>query len=261
MEIVDKAKKDLVDRINTAVKELGLDSAVADIAERLVYGEQPQIGLDTYLFAQTADNERSEFQAAMEMQQKGLATTFWVVNGIEAEGFPGYANWQQGLGKMVGYEHVKPLPIPDEVKKCFWREGYQDAKTGLWIPAHCNVNTLSESQSLVAFAKAEQRLFWRILSTQIHFVRACMTVLSEIIKNGGGISAYCHLGITLPWDEVVAHSQGTQVASREQLLTEDMAKIQRYSNILPAKEIIGYMGSLALPPQPPQPLNSGGPAR
>lgn len=250
MEIVNKTKKDLVDRINTAVKELGLDSAISDLGERLVFDKQPLLE-DAYLFAQTADNEKSEFQTAQQMQQEELANTFWVVDSIEAEGFPGYANWRQGLGEMVGYEHVKPLPIPADVKERFWKEAYLDAKTGLWIPAHCNVNTLSESQSLVAFAKAQQKLFWNAVSTQFHFLRAYMTLASQIIQSGGGVNAYCYPSIILPWDEVVAHSQGAQVMTRAELVKADMAKIPTYKNISQIREIIGYMESRKLPPQPP----------
>lgn len=259
MDLVESSKKDLVDRINTAVKELGLDSAIADLGERLVFDKQPQLE-DAYLFAQTADNERSEFEAALQIQKKRLANTFWVINGIEAEGFPGYAKWRATLGEKVGYENMTPLSFSEAVRERFWKPAYFDT-TGRWIEAHCNVNTLSESQSLMALAKAEQKPFWYVVSVQFHFIRAYMTLASEIIQSGRGISAYYYPGVILPWDEFAAHSQGTQVKLRKELLLEDLAKIPKYSNIRPTKEIMDYMDRRALPPQPPQPLNSGSFAR
>lgn len=240
---------DIVDRINLVVKELGMDCNIVELAKRLLNDQRPGLE-DAYLFGQTADNERSEFEAALQMQQKGLANTFWVVNSIEAEGFPGYAKWRERLGDIVGYEKVMPLLIHEDVRQRFWKEAYLDAKTGLWIPAHCNVNTLSESQSLVAFAKAVRNPFWYVVSVQFHFVRAYMTLASEIIRSGGDISVFYHPGTTLPWEEVAAHSQGNQVKRREELLLEDMAKIPTYKNIMPAKEILRYLDSRALPPQP-----------
>ena len=248
MEPTDKTDKDndLIDRISAAAKELGLDSAIADIGERLVYDKRPQLA-DTYLFGQTADNEQSEFQAALQMQQGRLAGRFWVINSIEAEGFPGYVKWHERLGRIIDSESVKPLPIPADVRERFQRWPYSEVKTKQLIDAHCNVNTLSEAQSLVAFAKAENKPFLYAVSTPFHMVRAYMTLASEILQSGQNISVYFYCGAILPWNEVVVHSQGMQVRTRGELVAEDMAKIQTYSNILPAKDILRYMDRRAYP--------------
>ncbi len=252
---------ELVDRINAAAKELGMDGSIVDLAERLIDDERPQLK-DAYLFGQTVYNQDSEFQAAKLMQQEKLANTFWVINSIEAEGFPGYAKWLEGLGNLVGHENVKPLSIQENMRQRFWKEAYQDAKTGLLIPAHCNVNTLSESQSLVTLAQNEGRHFWYAVSTQFHFLRAYMTLASEAIsqeeRGGPLLSIFNYLGTEQPWDERVMHSQGTLVATRAELLAaHEMQRIRDYTKILPARDIMDYMDRRTLPPQPPQPLNSG----
>ena len=224
---------ELVDRVYQAAKELGIDLSIAELAERLMHDKRPRLE-DAYLFGQTVDNERSSFEGARRMQQKSLAQTFWIINRAAAHGFPGYEAWHERLGSIVGYENIMPLPVPDSVQRRF----------GL------NVNTFSESQSLVALAKTKSKPLWYVVSPSFHLLRAFMTVASEALRTDEKIGVYGHPGVTLPWNETVVHSQGTLVATRAKLLAvHEMQRIKDYSktDILPPRDIIGYMDKRVLP--------------
>ncbi|HIG97814.1 TPA: hypothetical protein HA231_00085 [Candidatus Woesearchaeota archaeon] len=226
----DFEKKGLVDRVFSVAKGLGLDGSVADLAERLVNDGQPLL-MDAYLFGQTSDNELSEFQAARRMRLDGLASRFWVVDGAAKDGYPGYADWRGKLGPMVGYQNVVPLPIPKRVQES---KGLDGRQFGL------NVNTLTEAMSLVDMAKGNSVQALYVVSVPFHFLRACVTAMSEAIKGGEDVAMFGYVGSALPWGEIVRHSQGTQVGTREQILRDEMQKLS-YPNLLPPARIIRYM--------------------
>lgn len=242
---------DLVDRINAAAKELGMDSSIAELAERFVNDKRARLE-GAYLFGQTKENESSVFKAARELHDAGLAKKFYVSSGNAEDGYPGYPAWRERLAPIIGYENVLPVPIPEGVQADNVSKGL---KSG-------NVNTGSESKALVYYAGLNDMPVWHAASSEFHFMRAFMTLVSRIKQHGQDMSVYFTIGGFLPWDDIVPHSQGRQVKARSELLKEDLAKIRIPAyGILSPKEIIGYMDRRTLPPQPPQPLNSGGPAR
>ncbi|MBI2145515.1 hypothetical protein HYU18_04300 [Candidatus Woesearchaeota archaeon] len=240
---------ELIDRIHQVAKELGMDRRIPELANRLINDQRPVLE-HAYVFGQTEDNEQSSFQAARAMQQEGIARKFWVIEGIEAEGFPGYQAWHERFGSMVGTENVASLPFPTWVQKSFWMWEYCDIRTKNLIRAHCNVNTLSESQSLVEMAVTSHVPALYVVSPQFHFLRACMTVMSEAINashRGHNVRIFNYLGTSLPWEETVIHSQGTQEMTRAQLVRKELEKIPSYKNILPVKDIMEYIDKRTLP--------------
>lgn len=246
---MNEFETDLVDRISAAAKEFGVDSTVVQLAERLVSDKRPRLE-HAYSFGQTRDNEPSMFQAAAKIQMEGLARTFWVIDGAAADGFPGYDAWHEGLGRLVGYENVSRLLIPEWVQNSLNANGERFGR---------NANTFSESRSLVDLAKEEGIRHAYALSIPLHFLRAYMTAASEAIDKGGGISIFAYLGEPQPWDEVVAHSQGISVATRAEHVRREMKRIRDYSrppfsNMRSVREILEYMDRRTIPPAP-QPLN------
>lgn len=237
----------LVDRVNQAAKELGMDGSVVDLADRLMNDQRPRLE-DAYLFANTSDNEQSLFQAARQMRLEGLASMFWIIDGTDAYGFPGYRKWHGRAGRAVGYDNWLELLTGKLL-------GYNKHIKAVPIQNRRGVNTMNESQALVDFAEKEGRRFWYAVAPEFHLVRAYMTLVSEILHSGQDISVFSFPGAPLPWDEVVRHSQGRTVDTRANLLAvHEMDRIKKYPNLLPARDILGYMDGRALP----QPLNSGG---
>ena len=210
----------LIDRINEIAKELELDKIV-ELSQRVFKDDHPQLDW-AYLFAETEENQDSGFQAAAEMKRQELSRTFLVINGEEKHGFPGYAKWQRRLGQLVGYDNVKPVPIGDPSQ----------------------VNTLSESEALVRYAMEQKQGRLYIVAPPFHLLRAFMTCASATLKTYDQLSIFNYAGVTLPWGEVVTHSQGVLRAPRRELIGYELERIKKYQekrDILPTQRILDYM--------------------
>ena len=222
---------DLFERIGMAVRELGADSKLLDVADRIINDMRPSLE-DAYLFANTSDNEKSLFEAAQYIQKEELAGRFLVIDGADANGFPGYEAWSTRLGEYVGLANVQPVKIDDP---------YQ-------------INTLSESQALAARVRETGLRHLFIVAANFHQLRAMMTAASEEIRHerqgNEPYNLFNFVGEELPWEETVAHSQGTLVATRAELVGHELERIQRYQvkgDIMPAEDILAYMERRTLP--------------
>lgn len=213
---------DLIDKINEFAKELGVDTKVVEIAKSVFNDHNPRLEC-AYIFANTTDNQISEFQSARELQKSSLADNFLIVNGAEKNGFPGYANWHKDLGQLVNYENIKPVPIDNPSQ----------------------VNTLSESEAIVRYAMAQNIIGLYAVAALFHQLRASMTVASVALKKYPLLDIFNYPGKELPWDESALHSQGKLKDLRINLLRIELGKIKDYQkkgDILSMQEILDYMG-------------------
>ncbi len=222
----------LVELVRDASKQAGMDSQLAQLAERLLHDKSPVVRY-AYLFAETRDNQVASFAAAKELQQAHKADYFSVIDADAANGFPGYEAWRKELGPIVGPWSVLRVPVGN-------RKG---------------VNTQSESIALVkqiALSKAiradcPEFDFWYAIAPQFHILRAFMTLASEIINSDKDVSVFSYPAPVQDWEEQVTHSQGILIATRAQLVYSEIERINAYKNILPAEEIMRYMDQRALP--------------
>lgn len=224
---------DLLDRIHRVAKELGMDGSIVDLGELILNDRHTSLD-EAYLFTNTQDNEQSLFRAAQQMRLDGLAEKFLIIDGAEAHGFPGYNAWHERLGIMVGSDNVRHVPLPNR---------YQ-------------VNTLTESQALAAYAREHNKQFLYIVAAHFHQLRAVMTAASEAVRHerlgNNQLNLFSYVGASLPWDETVFHSQGTLRATRAELIRHEMERIQTYQtkgDILPTADIITYLDGRRAPPQ------------
>ncbi len=220
----------IVELVSKAAKELGMGSDIVELAGRVLSDASPGIR-DCYLFGQTVDNEDSVFGGAAALEKR-IPQSYWISDGAAADGYPGYVNWKQKLSAFVPEGSIKPVPMPP------WVQGI-NAANGFNLR---NVSTISESRSLVTLARAERIFDWNTISAEFHIMRAYMTLVTENLRVGGNLNFYAVPGTPLPWEEVVVHSQGKQVASRAEILRDEMKKIRDWTNIIhPVSEILRYM--------------------
>ncbi len=227
--------KGLVERINSQVKQLGLDPNLLNLAELLRYETEKHLPLDfAFLYSNTQDNQASVFGGAAELKQKGLANSFLVIGSDDDRtGFPGYVRWSTALEALVGpnMSTVPLLPMK---------------KNGV-----INVNNLSESESMVAFAARQNIPSLYVVAWNVQQLRAVMTAVSVVRRENSPLNLFSHSGTNLPWDETVYHSQGKDRGTREGFVQKELERIVSYQaqgDILPVKDIIRYMESRTLPP-------------
>jgi len=216
---------DLIQRIETAVKEVGLDSSVMRDINSIVFGDHRPRLLCAYLFGNTSDNESSLFEAAGEMQSKSLASEFLVIEAFEANGFPGYENWSQKLERVVGRENIVPVHIEDPK----------------------GVNTYSESVELLNYTRGHEIEDIYVVGADFHQLRAMMTMASEVIERNSKLNLFSYPGTKLSLDEVALHSQGTLRDTRSNLVLSEIEKIRDYTNILPPSQILEYLQNRKIP--------------
>ena len=213
----------LIDRINDIAKDLGLDGKIVEIAQMVLNDERPKLQ-HTYVFANTKYNQDSEFEAVAEMKKAHLASKFIIIGGENHDGFSGYKSWERDIGQKIGYENVMTVPLINT----------------------SNVNTLSESQSVINYTRdcGIDKLY--IVAATFHQLRAFMTSASVAIQKHEGLSIFNYPGIVLPWDEVVTHSQGVLKATREQWIQHELDRIKKYQiqeDILPTHIIFEYLNN------------------
>lgn len=210
---------DLIRLIELTAKKIGLDSsAIREISSVIFNDQRPKLK-HAYLFANTQDNESSLFEAAIQMQQQSLAEKFLIINGFDANGFPGYEKWRTQLEKVVGAENISPVPIEN-------REG---------------VNTYSESVALMSYTSNQKIGNIYVVAAQFHQLRAFMTVASEAIKKNPKLNIFSYPGKELPLDEVALHSQGKLRDTRANFVPIEVKKVMEYKNILPPAKILDYL--------------------
>ena len=240
MEPADNTRegKDLIARISAAVKELGLDPKFTELAEMITQDQKP--GLKTaFLFSNTRDNQQSVFEGAANLYREGRTGSFLVIGSDDdTTGFPGYTKWATGLEEVVGPDirgrimRVPLLPMR--------RNGQR------------NINNKSESESLGAYATAKKIGALYAVAWNVQQLRAFMTAASEVMDQSLELNIFNQLGATLPWGDVVYHSQGSDRGTREDFVRRELIKIAGYQadgDIKPASDVISYMRQRTIPLQ------------
>ena len=78
----------LTEEIERHAPELGLNDMI-ELHYRMLASPRDVKVDAAYLFALTSDNERSVFEAARDILERGLSSKLLIIDGIKANGFPG----------------------------------------------------------------------------------------------------------------------------------------------------------------------------
>ena len=175
------------------------------------------------LFSQTKDNQKSVFLAAKKILDKKLAKKILFINSEPICGYPGFSAWTKELNKLG-------IQCNDMV-------GVQLIKTN-------SFNTLIESQAIVNYAAQKKYRSLYVVASPFHQLRAFMTMVTVALSNYPDLLIFSYTGISLPWLAKVAHSQGTLLGTRKDIIKAELERIEKYrckGDLSSETEIIEYL--------------------
>lgn len=176
-----------------------------------------------YLFAQTADNQQSVFDTGLATAAAGLAGRILIPDSDAMAGYPGFRAWRREL---------LALGLPEKML------------AGTPTSAFDTLHTLIEATALVQHARTHQVNKLLIVAPPFHQLRAFMTVVTVLRQELPELRVYNRVGRSLPWHEVVVHSQGTLQCQRRELIQSELDRISRYQqkgDLAPKDEILSYL--------------------
>lgn len=174
-----------------------------------------------YIYSNTKDNEESSFLRAVEMAKAGMTTRLGIAEGDPGHGYEGFDH---------SVELLRALNLWD------------------WIPIEKfnvggNVNTGSEADLVAAYGVGHRGDIG-VIAPPFHIVRAFMTTVSRLAA--APTRVYAYPGVAQSWTSTVAHSQGTLVASRAELLQHELQRLEKYrapefGSMLTARQVLNYL--------------------
>lgn len=184
--------------------------------------QKPKSDVDVvYVFSNTRDNQQSVIDTAVQLWKQREVKKIWVCDGITDHGYPGFNDWHNKLVKQgINTDYIEPVLVPGEL------------------------NTLSEAQHLVNRADLKNLESILITSAPFHQLRCFITCASVVIKSRSRLKLYNKTGTPLDWLKVVAHSQGSLIGSRSELIRTEYERIIKYyrqGDLLHPAEILKYL--------------------
>lgn len=174
-----------------------------------------------YVFSETNSNWDSCFLKAIELANTGATESLGIADGDLGHGYDGFD---------ASITRLKSL-------------GWKDRVPIMKFDLKGNANTMSEA---VLLAKRAQGMRGDIgvVAPPFHMPRAFMTTITAL----GGIPTrvYSLPGVSLPWMEQAAHSQGTLMNTRADLLGDELARLEKYrapefGSMFSAREVLEYL--------------------
>ncbi len=176
-----------------------------------------------YVFQETVENQYSPLRTAAELWSKKLVKTILVCDGETDHGAAGFEFCKKYLMKLC---------VPEDVIMA------------ILMPPEVNVNTLSEAQYLVRFAKELEWYNIFISGVPFHQLRAFMITVSVVLREYPDLKVYSKVGEPLNWQEHVRHSQGVVEGTRSSLIGMEYLAILRYQkkrDIVSCEEVLAYL--------------------
>lgn len=187
----------------------------------------PTTKLDAlFLYGQTPDNEEAVFRLAAEQFAAGKVEKILLIRTGPLSGYAGYEHCLQEL-EAAG---VPPKAI----------EGVACHESML--------HTLIESEAMVAHAQKQHYRTLAVCAAPFQQTRAFMTAISVALKKMPVLKVYSIPGKPLDWLKEAAHSQGTLMGSRIELIYAELERIPKYQqkgDLAPTKAVIEYLNNRA----------------
>jgi len=175
------------------------------------------------LYSQTKDNQNSVIFAAKHILYNKLAKKILLIKSEPISGYPGFSTWTGELNKLG-------IQSNDIV-------GVQLMKTN-------SLNTLTESQAIINYAAQKKYRSLYVVSSPFHQLRAFMTLVTVALRDYPDLLIFSYTGISLPWLAKVAHSQGTLLGTRKDIINAEFERIEQYKqkgDLSSEAEIIEYL--------------------
>ncbi|MBI5003543.1 hypothetical protein HZC00_00400 [Candidatus Kaiserbacteria bacterium] len=180
-----------------------------------------------YLMGQTRDNQGSVLDVA-----RGFTSPVGMPgHDFKVSGYPGFGVWKQALINR-GVSEDQIVPIHGSLITLGGKDAF---------------NSLTEAYALVRYAKEQGLHNVVIVAPAWHIVRSYMSAVAAVRLEYPELRVYPVLGAKLPWDERVAHSQGTLTCPRWQLIFEETNRIYAYhakGDLPDPEDVLAYMDEL-----------------
>lgn len=177
-----------------------------------------------YLVGQTSDNQSSVFNRGKKLWEKGLVASILINDGETKHGYPGFELWRQELVRM-GVNDEAIIPLRAEI-------------------INKGVNTFTEAQALVRYAKSRGWKYIYIVAAPFHQLRAFISVVSVLLREYPSLRIYNAVGTHLDWFEEARHSQGTLKGRRIKLIKTELKRIYKYhlkGDLVSPEEVLAYL--------------------
>ena len=136
-----------------------------------------------------------------------LAAQVLILQSAAESGYPGFDAWREQLQKA----------------------GVLDKQIhGVPRNASVQLNTLTESEALIEFARQQQYNSIFIVAPPFQQLRAFMTAVTVALRVYPQLLIYSYPAAAEPWLEEVAHSQGTLTGRRSELIHAELERIDTY---------------------------------
>ena len=173
------------------------------------------------MYSNTPDNELSLFLRAIKLANNLSIQALGIAEGDLGHGYAGFDHSVERL-KAFGWSGNVPIVKFD---------------------VGGNVNTLSEARALAKYARGVRGDIG-IVAPAFHLVRAFVTTVTALGKEPARV--YAIPGVSLPWLQKAAHSQGTLKDTREGLLFAELMRLEKYrapefGNMLSAEKVLQYL--------------------
>ena len=175
------------------------------------------------LYSQTKDNQNSVILAAKNILDNKLAEKIMFIKSEPISGYPGFSAWKSELNKL----------------------GIQSNDiVGVQLMDNNSLNTLTESRAIIRYALQKKIRSLYVVSSPFHQLRAFMTLVTVALHDYPDLLIFSYTGISLPWSAKVAHSQGTLLGTRKDIIKAEFERIEKYKqkgDLSSETEIIEYL--------------------
>jgi hypothetical protein len=180
---------------------------------------KPEIKPDAiYLFAESEDLKGSVQDKGKEAFDSGIKVA---ICGGKGGCYSGFEFWKEEL-KEKGIAEQAIIPIP----------------------ANSNLNTYTEAESLITYAKEQGWKNIYISAPPFHQLRAFITAVSLTQKIYPELKIYNIVGTELPWHKEVVHYQGVVVDTPLNFIFSELERIIAYhekGDLLSSDAVIEYL--------------------
>lgn len=183
-----------------------------ELAIRILHDWVPGGALDAvHLMGQTADNQESVLGRAVELLLARRCAQLTIMDEA-ISGYPGGRAWKTEIQQRLGDIRIPliELPFPLDDRGVKMSHTYGEA---------------------VAVVSAANKRGWKrigIVAQPLHALRSFAAFVTVVLSNLPRLKVYNIVGLPLPWNESVVHSQGTLRGLRRDLLREELARCHKY---------------------------------
>lgn len=180
-----------------------------------------------YGMAQTDDNRESVLNRIEELYASGASRRVLLLGEDACSGYSGFRSWMEYVaGRKV---------IPERAVTGVLGSSYVDPHGTI------RVHSGTESAAAVSFCRGNQLKNIAVVAPEFHMVRTFIHFVTATLKTAPDLNIWPIIGSPLSWDEVVAHSQGVQRATRRDIASDEYRKVFTYSGLAKIAHVCAYI--------------------